>query len=238
MAGMVSCGQVASSWRILLCFTTCIVCAAADGCTDMYEVVLKRPAGVQITPAEVGGLYSKYCKKNMKVSSAKSMDELCAPLVRKIEEKMRWVPPDFDVTPEIACKSVDKLKEQFPERVATAEAQLQQAGAEEKKAKEVLDKAKVLKNKLSTELKDVIADWGKELVARLGARVRKEAEEVIGPDFSQPPKDALAKQLEDAAALASRGLETKLVQKLDEAVGGWASSARKEARARAAPAEL
>jgi len=203
----------------------------------VYKAVLKRPAGAVIAPKEVGNLYSRWCKKNMKVSSAKSMEELCAPLVKKIEEKMRWVPADEDVTPEMACKNVEQLKEQFPAQVAAAEAQLQLVKEEEKKMKHVLDKAKELKSKLSAELKEVLGASAKDLVARLGTGLRTTASEVLGGTLGEPG-EALVKHFEDAATVASRGVETKLQQKLDEAVGNWASAAKKEARAKIAQAEL
>merc|ERR1719433_584132 len=111
------------AWLAALCLASAVWRAGAQGCVDTYKAVLKKPGGGTILPAEVGPLYLKWCKKNMKVSSAKSMDELCAPLARKAEEKMKWVPPELAVTPELTCKSVDKLKEEFPEQVAAAEAQ-------------------------------------------------------------------------------------------------------------------
>mmetsp|Transcript_14632 Transcript_14632/g.29699 ORF Transcript_14632/g.29699 Transcript_14632/m.29699 type:complete len:235 (-) Transcript_14632:305-1009(-) len=229
-----SIARLGRAWR---CLAVCIVGAAADGCADVYKAVLKRPSGAVIRPKEVGGLYSKWCKKNMKVSSAKSMDELCAPLVRKIEEKMRWVPADEDVTPEMACASVEKLKEQFPAQVEAAEAQLKLAAAEEKKHKDIVDKAKELKSKLASELKEVLGASTKDLLASIGVGARGKAEEVLGGSLGAPG-EAMVKQLEDAAQLASRGVETKLLQKLDEVVGNWASAARKEAKAKAAQAEL
>mmetsp|Transcript_2870 Transcript_2870/g.7977 ORF Transcript_2870/g.7977 Transcript_2870/m.7977 type:complete len:237 (-) Transcript_2870:156-866(-) len=222
------------SWGVLPYFAATIVGVGADSCTDMYKVVLKRPQGVKVTPAEVASLYFEYCKKNMKVSSAKSMDELCAPLVRKIEEKMRWVPPDVDVTPALACKNVEKIKEEFPEYIAVAEAQLKVVGEDEAKHKHLVEKAKDLKNKLGTELKAAVSSWGEQLVKDLGTHLQRKTEEVLGPEFGQAGKDALAKQMQEAASLSSRGVETKLLQKLEEAVGTWATLARKEARAKAA----
>lgn len=219
-------------WVVLACLTVYVV-NGGDSCNDMYKAILKRPKGAKVSPAEVGGLYFEYCKKNMKVSSAKSMDDLCAPLVKKIQEKMQWVPSEVAVTPEIACKSVDKLKEEFPEQVAVAEVQIKAAGEDEAKHRQLMEKAKLLRGTLVDEVRTVIDKWGRGLVKDLGALLREKTEEVLGSDFGQAPKQALAKQVEEAASLASRGVETKLIQKLDEAVGSWAALAKKEAREKA-----
>ena len=38
-------------------------------------------------------------------------------IILKVEEKMRFVPPETDVSPELVCKNAEKIKEQFPEQV-------------------------------------------------------------------------------------------------------------------------
>jgi len=211
---------------------------AASACVDTYTQVFKVRKGAKVAPSEVGALYTTWCKKNMKVSSAKSMDELCAPLARKVEEKMMWVPPATDVTPEIACEGADKLKERFPEHVKVAEAQLKDTGAQEARKKQLLEKAKALKGQLDGVVRESVTTWGKSLVDDLGAKIRAKTLEVLGPDSAEAPREALAKHLQDAAGLNSRGAETKLLQKLEEAIGSWAREAAKETAKEAKASEL
>merc|ERR1712039_181089 len=158
-------------------------------------------------------------------------DELCAPLVKKLVEKMRWVPKGTDVTPEIACESAEKLQARFPEQVAIAQAQLESADKEEKAKQEMLKTAKALKSKLDAEVKSVLGKWSKSMVEDLGASIRSKTKEVLGEGSPSKPQETLAKTLEDAASLSSRGVETKLLQKLEEAVGAWVNNAAKEAAA-------
>jgi len=75
-------------------------CLAAETCIDMYKIAFEGKK--KVPPADVGKLFKQYCIKNMKVSSAKSMEELCDPMGKKADEKMAWVPPETNVTPEIA----------------------------------------------------------------------------------------------------------------------------------------
>lgn len=210
----------------------------ASACVTTYTTVLKASKAPQVLPAEVPDLYKAWCKKNMKVSSAKSMDELCAPMVSKIKDKMLWVPADAEVTPEMACDSVEKLKERFPEHMAIAEAKLKDTASDEAARKALLAKAKELKEKLSVEVRDVVGTWGASLVSELGERLKSKASEVLGPDSPVGPQEALVKTLVEAAGLSSRGIETKLLQKLEESVGGWASKAAKEAAKSHKAAEL
>merc|ERR1719491_2245577 len=97
----------------------------------------------------------------MKSGSAKSMDELCAPIVRKVEDKMIWVPEDENMTPELVCKTIDQLKKEFPEHAAYAleieETRKKKEGAVEAAKKELADKAKVLGGKIAEELKASLA---------------------------------------------------------------------------------
>merc|ERR1719491_1963611 len=105
------------------------------------------------------------------------MDELCAPLVKKVEDKMVWVPADTLVTPEIACDNVDNLKKKFPEQVAVAEAAMKNAGAGDAEKKKALETAKKLKASLEGVVKETMGDWSKKLVEELGEKLRAKSEE-------------------------------------------------------------
>merc|ERR1719245_1650075 len=99
--------------KLLCVLLGCVGLGAATPCTDTYTDAFKPHKGT-VLPKNVGALYKTWCKKNMKVSSAKSMDELCAPLVKKVESKMIYIPEETEVTPEMACEQVDSLKKMFP----------------------------------------------------------------------------------------------------------------------------
>jgi len=207
--------------------------ASASACEETYATAFKATAGVA-APKDVGRLYNEWCKKNMRVSSAKSMDELCAPLVRKVEQKMVWVPPDAEVTPEIACEGVEKLKARFPEHIAIAEAQMKSSTSDEARKRELMDSAKKLNAKLEAKMREALGSWGKALVKDLGEIVRSGSLEILGESSPEVPREELAKTMESAASLSVRGVETKLLQKLQEALGTWASKASKELAAKKA----
>merc|ERR1712190_258415 len=119
-----------------------------------------KPKKGSVKPKEVGPVYFQYCKKNMKVSSAKSMDELCQPMVKKIEEKMVWVPSDTDVTPEIVCKTADELKTAYPDHASTM-------GEKEKERLKEENAAKAAKDALAKKAKDLSAGMAADLKAVL-----------------------------------------------------------------------
>mmetsp|Transcript_4278 Transcript_4278/g.6838 ORF Transcript_4278/g.6838 Transcript_4278/m.6838 type:complete len:237 (+) Transcript_4278:75-785(+) len=214
---------------LLLCAGS-LTWAAPSPCEEMYSAVLKGNKKAQ--PADVGELYMRYCKKNMRVSSAKSMDELCAPMVKKVEEKMRWVPPDTPVTPPLVCLSLEKIKEKFPEYAAEAEENSRRLAAEEAQSRRLLDVAKGMQSKLSATVKSSMDSWEKELVKDLGSKLRAELAEALADEApaARSSAEALAKQFEDAASLSSRGMQTKLLQKLEELLGGWLSQATRAER--------
>lgn len=211
-------------------FWGCHRCGDATPCTDTYTDAFKSHKG-KVAPKEVGDLYLKWCKKNMKVSSAKSMDELCAPLVKKVSDKMQWVPADVTVTPEIACDSVDTLKSKFPEQVAKAEATMKSSGAADAHKRETMEMAKKLKVNLESVVRETMGTWSKKLADELVTNLKAKAEDILGKDSPSPPRDALAKTMEGVASMGARGMETKLLQKLEEAAGQWASTTVKAAAA-------
>eukprot|EP00927_Polykrikos_kofoidii_P072097 TRINITY_DN68251_c0_g1_i1.p1 TRINITY_DN68251_c0_g1~~TRINITY_DN68251_c0_g1_i1.p1 ORF type:complete len:236 (+),score=65.33 TRINITY_DN68251_c0_g1_i1:48-755(+) len=206
------------------------VTSAIETCVDMYKTAFKKQKG-QATPKEVPGLFLEYCKKNMKMSSAKSMDDLCAPMVKKVEEKMSWVPPDTTVTPELVCKTVEKIKEAFPDYAATAVEREKSRSVEKENQKELVDKAKALQAKMASEMKALLAKSSKDLAATMEERLRHAANEALDGFRIRDakPTERLLAQMREATELSNRGVETKLMQKLEESIGTWIAAARKDA---------
>lgn len=203
----------------------------AGGCIDMYTTAFKNQ-GPKIDPAEVGELYMTYCKKNMRVSSAKSMDELCGPIVKKVEEKMRWVPQETSVTPEIVCKTIDQLKEQFPEHAKVTQAQ---AGAEMDESRkqdaakqELGSKAKELSTKFGEDLKASVAEASEILAKGFRQKMEIRAKEVLGSKGEGPAVTKMLSAITEQLTLGLRGLETKANQKRDEAMKEWVATAARD----------
>lgn len=204
-----------------------------ETCADMYKIAFKKGGG-KAKPDKVGGLFKEYCMKNMKMSSGKPMDELCAPMVKKVDEKMSWVPPGTDVTPEVVCKSVDKIKELFPDYAATAQKSAAEVDADKAAQQAFVDKAKELKSTLAKEMKETLQKWNAQLRSDLAAMVKEKTEKVLGEMVVPKANEKLYAMIADATDLGVKGVETRLVQKLDDAMGSWASAARKESSAQKA----
>merc|ERR1711972_438705 len=119
------------------------------------------------------------------------------------------------------------------EYVAVAEARLKKADNINAQKKAFLDSAKKLKQELGTELKDTLHKWGTTLTAEPGDRLSKKALEILGADSDEHTREGMVKAIIDAASLGARGIETKLSQKLEDAVGGWASLSAKNAAKKA-----
>jgi hypothetical protein len=202
---------------------------ANEQCLEMYRTAFKGKAPVK--PADVGSLYLTYCKKNMRVGSAKSMDELCQPIVKKVEDKMVWVPPDVEVTPDLVCKTMDQIKEAFPEHaalMADGEAtRKQKEDVEEAKKKELAAKAKTLGSKIEQEVVDVFKKAGESMSKDLSERIKTHAKEVLGGEFDAR-KEKMVKKILESITLGMRGLETKTKQKADESLKEWAALESKE----------
>jgi len=195
---------------------------AQDTCVDIYKKSFKKFGGT-VKPDKVADLYMEYCKKNMRSSSMKSMDVVCAPLVKKVREKMMWVPPDTDVTPKLVCKSVDQIKADFAEYIPVAEENLKMAAATEAGAKEqAAEEAQQLKKKVGQEISEAMQKWRKELEQDLQERLPKKLLEVLDTDTMSEPSTKLIKRLVEAASLGVKGVETRALQKLDEALATWA----------------
>lgn len=202
--------------------------AEAQECIKMYKEAFKGLA--RIEPKKVGGLFLKYCKKNMKMGSVKSMDELCAPIVKKVEDKMLWVPEDVSVTPEIVCKTVDELKKEFPEHAANAagieEARKKREGVVESAKKELAGKAKILGGKIAEELKQSLGKEAEKMAAELQKKITAHVESTLGP--MDKPKEKMVKQIMETVTLGMRGLETKTNQKKEEVMKEWLQAEAKE----------
>mmetsp|Transcript_73067 Transcript_73067/g.190639 ORF Transcript_73067/g.190639 Transcript_73067/m.190639 type:complete len:235 (-) Transcript_73067:47-751(-) len=213
----------------------------AETCQDVYKTAFKGQSSVK--PAAVGDLYFKYCKKNMRVSSAKSMDELCKPLVTKAENKMLWVPPDTEVTPEIACKSVDALKQDYPEHAAEFQSRSDAkatAAEEERKVREALSsKAKELSKLAGDDLEAIMREAAKELSEKVRSRLEATIAGALGADAQGERSTKIVTTILETLELGHRGLLTKVSQKKDEAVGTWLQQEAKAKReAGATRAEL
>merc|ERR1712046_171147 len=142
-----------------------------------------------------GDLYFKYCKKNMKVGSAKSMDELCQPMVKTVEKKMVWVPGDHEMTPELVCKTIDQIKAEFPDHAKVAE-QIEQEkkkaeGAEEAERKELAEKAKGFSTGLGQDVAAILKRAGDTIAKELEASFAKRVKESFGGDIDERKKKML-----------------------------------------------
>jgi hypothetical protein len=191
-------------------------------CIDMYKTAFKGKAKVK--PAEVGKLYLTYCKKNMRVGSVKSMDELCQPIVKKVEDKMVWVPPEENVTPELVCKTMDQIKAEFPEHVKVMEksedARKKVENAEEAERKALADKAKVLGSKFAQDLTGILKKTGEAASKELKESFVKNIKESFGGELDDRKEKMISKILE-TVTLGIRGLETKAKQKSEESIKEW-----------------
>jgi len=198
-------------------------------CIDMYKTAFKGKAPVK--PADVGKLYLTYCKKNMRVGSVKSMDELCQPIVKKVEDKMVWVPPETEVTPELVCKTMDQIKQEFPDHAATMSeseaARKKNEDAEEAEKKKIAEKAKTLGARIQEDLSDVLKKAGESVATEMRQRLEKHAAELLGGDMDKHKEKILSKILE-TVTLGMRGVETKAKQKSEESLKEWAISESKE----------
>jgi len=213
----------------LLTLALCCGAAGQQGCQDVYKEAFRKSGGVA-KPDQVGNLYHQWCTKNMHVSSSKSTNELCEPLVRKVAEKMRFVPAETEVTPELVCKSAQKIQEQFPEHAKAIEEQLKKEASSRSGAQALVrEQGKKLQKALEKEVKDIIAVLGAQLSKDLGPRLRKKASETLGDEANASEMDTLVRTLTEAAQLQVRGMDTKLVQKIPEAVGTWAKDTLKAA---------
>jgi len=205
----------------------------------MYKTAFKKGTA-PIKPADVGDLYMTYCKKNMRSGSTKSMDDLCAPIVKKVETKMSWVPPTEEVTPELVCKTVDQIKALYPDHaatVATSEvAAKKKSDADEEDKKKLAELAKTLGGEIQSELAEYFkkASEVKEVKARLTEKVKT----VLGGDFDKS-KEKIVDRVLETVTLGIKGLETKSKQKTDESLKEWLVSESKEmAKKRKEKAEL
>merc|ERR1712190_104136 len=175
-------------------------------------------------------------KKNMRVGSVKSMDELCQPIVKKVEDKMVWVPPDFAVTPEIVCKTMDQIKAEFPEHAKTMSvseaAKKKTEDAEEAAKKQLAEKAKVLVANMEKDLSAILKKAGGTASKELTDSFHKHLEQDLGGEMDKRKEKMISKVLE-TITLGIRGLETKAKQKSDESINEWlVNEAREQAKAR------
>eukprot|EP00933_Yihiella_yeosuensis_P024480 TRINITY_DN18991_c0_g1_i1.p1 TRINITY_DN18991_c0_g1~~TRINITY_DN18991_c0_g1_i1.p1 ORF type:complete len:262 (-),score=79.11 TRINITY_DN18991_c0_g1_i1:218-1003(-) len=208
-------------------------------CEKLYTGILEKAPSSK--PGDIGKLYGEWCKKNMQVGSSKSLDELCAPMVKKVAEKMSWVPPETDVTPPLVCGSVDQIKAQFPEYASKAEELLKRESDKGADQKKILEAAKGLKGKLSTAVTSTLKAWEGNLLKAIEENLQAEISKALGggatadlpPSAKESAEKLVTKPLVEAATLQSRGMGTKLLQKLEESVGAWANKVSKEAKAKA-----
>lgn len=224
--------------HLILVFGLTHLEAKTETCQSIYEGLFEAFDG-KVKPNAVGDLYKGYCKKNMKSSSAKSMDVLCQPLVEKVEEKMRWVPPDHDVTADLVCLSLDKIKAEFPEYAEKAVAlQKQQENTEAGLKKKNVETGKKLSAEIQKEIKEAIGSHKTALVKELGEKMKAKVDKVLGEDAVPEAVTKMLKWITDQADLNLKGVETKLLQTTEKAVGGWIQDTAKAQAAKAKKAEL
>eukprot|EP00928_Gymnodinium_smaydae_P058564 TRINITY_DN41754_c0_g1_i1.p1 TRINITY_DN41754_c0_g1~~TRINITY_DN41754_c0_g1_i1.p1 ORF type:complete len:276 (+),score=59.27 TRINITY_DN41754_c0_g1_i1:51-830(+) len=185
-----------------------------QACIDMYKEAFKGQAGIK--PASVGDVYFKHCKKTMRLDSAKSNDELCKPLVKKVEEKMLFVPPDTDVTPEIVCKTKDQLKADYPEQAAVAEAAGKEVSAADALREELNKKAKAVSGKIGDDIKQSLNQASEDMIASLRPKIEANLADAFGA--IDEGKAKVVSGMMDALKLALRGVETKIQQKKDDSI--------------------
>lgn len=204
---------------------------ANAACIEQYKTAFK--GHLPVHAKDVAAHYNTYCKKSMKSGSTKSMDELCRPIVKKVESKMTWVPADDEVTPEIVCKTVEQIKEMFPDHAAkqgeSEAANKKQEDAAEAEKKVLSEKAKALTGNIQKELADVfsIMDMKSEKTKDLKNRINKQVLDVLGGEMDARKEKMVTKILE-TITLGMRGLETKAKQKTDESLKEWLVSEMKE----------
>mmetsp|Transcript_36404 Transcript_36404/g.79496 ORF Transcript_36404/g.79496 Transcript_36404/m.79496 type:complete len:190 (+) Transcript_36404:915-1484(+) len=145
-----------------------VLCSQAQQCMEMYKTAFGKQGNA--SPKAVGDLVFAYCKTNLKLSSAKSMDELCRPMVRKAEDKMRHFPPNEVVTPELACKSVEELAELFPahHRAMLEEQERERASP----ATLVEQEAGALRDALKQSAEKELASWKQGMDREIQARMK------------------------------------------------------------------
>merc|ERR1711963_51156 len=93
---------------------------------------------------------------------------------------------------------------------------------------EITNKAKVLRSKLAEEMKQELRKWSKELLTNVGRAMKEVFEGVLGHDAFPESNEKLYSQIDESLGLSTKGVETKLLQKLDETMGIWVTSAKKE----------
>jgi hypothetical protein len=198
----------------------------------MYEEAFKKFAGEDPTPERVSKAALRYCKVNMKVASAKSMDELCAPIAKKIEDKMDWVPPDTVVTPELVCKSLDQIKKEFAEYAEKAQQAIEdkKAGdyAKEAEQRELATKAQDLQKAMGGDIEDTLKEVN---LTNLTDNLRSTLAQVMGLEMEQQLDDRQQKilsKVSDSVSLGLKGLITKAHQKIEESVKEWVISEHNE----------
>jgi len=209
--------------------------AQSKQCVEMYTTAFKDAKKKTLQPSEVGKVYLQYCKKNMRVGSAKSMDELCQPIVKKVEDKMIWVPTDFEVSPELVCKTLDQIKEQFPEHAASmAEGEAtrkKEESAEEAQRKQLAGLAKSAGAKIEQDIVDVLKKAldtaSTELKGKLVAHVN-EANGALGGGAWGKKEDKFVSSILESISLGIRGVETKAKQKKQEVLQEWLVAKSKE----------
>merc|ERR1712125_28890 len=108
--------------------------------------------------------------------------------------KMQWVPPDVEVTPEIACKGIDALKKEYPDHAVSVQqsvdAKVSEEAAEKRGREKLAHAAKDMSVQLGDEFKAIISEATltkeaqKRLVLRLQETLKadKDLIQAIGDD--------------------------------------------------------
>eukprot|EP00929_Paragymnodinium_shiwhaense_P106118 TRINITY_DN71273_c0_g1_i2.p2 TRINITY_DN71273_c0_g1~~TRINITY_DN71273_c0_g1_i2.p2 ORF type:complete len:130 (-),score=60.28 TRINITY_DN71273_c0_g1_i2:341-730(-) len=96
--------------------------------------------------------------------------------------------------------------------------------------KEFVGRAKSLNAGLGGDLKRMMSALNDDMEVRMEEMVKRHVDGILtGKYKADGPTEKLVKQVKEAVLLTSRGMETKLLQKVEEAVGSWANAASKEA---------
>merc|ERR1712217_27060 len=90
------------------------------------------------------------------------------------------------------------------------------------------EKAKALRSKMAEEMKFAFKKWNMVLVKNMDQVMKEASEGVLGKDAYPKSTKALLSQVSESLGLSTKGVETKLLQKLDETLGTWVASAKKE----------
>merc|ERR1719359_1016986 len=124
-----------------------------------------------------------------------------------------WVPPDHDVTPDLVCLAVDKIKAEFPEYVEKAEAQKKKLeNTEAGFKKKALETGKKLSTNIQKEIKDVLALHKTALMKDLADKMKAKADTTLGEEAVPEAVAKMLKTITDQAELNIKGIETKLLQ--------------------------